>query len=39
VQGLVDVADPMTQELERRLLLLVGRGRRSQDGEIVLDRA
>jgi hypothetical protein len=39
VQGLVDVADPMAQELERRQLLLVGRVRGCQDGEVVLDRA
>jgi hypothetical protein len=39
VQGLVDVADPMAEELERRQLLLVGRVRRCQDGEVLLDRA
>ena len=39
VEGLVDVADPMAQELQRRQLLLVGRVRRCQDGEVVLDRA
>jgi hypothetical protein len=38
VQRLVDVADPMTQKLERRQLLLVGCLRRCQDGKVVLDR-
>ena len=39
VQRLVDVADPMAEELERGQLLLVGRVRRRQDREVVLDRA
>ena len=39
VQGLVDVADPMAEELECRQLLLVCRVRRRQDGEVVLDRS
>jgi hypothetical protein len=39
VQGLVDVADPMAEEVQRRELLLVGRVRRCQDREVVLDRA
>ena len=39
VQRLVDVADPMAEELERGQLLLVGRVRRRKDREVVLDRA
>ena len=35
-QGLVDVADPVAQELERRQLLLIDRVRRCQDREIAL---
>jgi hypothetical protein len=38
VQGLVDVADPMAEELERRELLCVGRIGRCQHGDIFLDR-
>jgi hypothetical protein len=38
MQGLVDVADPVAQELEGLKLLLVGRIGRCQDGEVVLDR-
>jgi hypothetical protein len=37
--GLVDVADPIAEELQRGQLRLVDRVRRSQDGEVVLDRA
>jgi hypothetical protein len=39
VQGLVDVAGPMAQELERRQLLLVGCIQRCQNREVMLDRA
>jgi hypothetical protein len=39
MQGLVNVSDPVAQELERCQLLLVGRLRRCQDSEVVLDRA
>ena len=39
VQGLVDIADPMAEELQRRQLLLVGGVRRCQDREVGLDRA
>jgi hypothetical protein len=39
VEGLVDVAHPMTEELERRQLLLVCRVGRCQDREVVPDRA
>ena len=38
VQGLVGVADPVAEELERSQLLLVGRVRGCQDGEVLRDR-